>query len=593
MTKTARRREPSLGWSMLSRLVSESWRKYAGRYAIALVLMAIGSAATAAIAWLMKDVVNEIFVNRDPTAVVLIPLTIAALFLIKGGAAYAQEVWLSIIGNRLVAGYQKRLYDHLLRMGVGFYHEHSSDDLIMRASRGATAARSLLDLVALGVGRDFFTLVGLIFVMIWQDPLMSLIVAVAGPIAALVVRQLGNIAKKAAQVEVQAQAKIIGVLRETTQGVRIIKSFQLEDSLRSQMGEAIETTQRTANRVARVRAAVNPLIETLGGLSVAGVVAYAGWQSLAGIATPGSLFSFLTALLLAADPARRLSKFQIDLNAHAVPAKLMFDILDSKVGEPDQRGAVELQPREGAIRFEGVSFGYSPAKPVLQDLSFSAEGGKTTALVGSSGGGKSTIMSLMQRFWLPSKGDIFIDDQNIADVTLRSLRRNIAFVSQDVFLFAGTIRDNILAARPDATEAELEAASKAAHADEFIKGLAQGYDTPVGELGSQISGGQRQRISIARAFLKDAPIILLDEPTSALDSESEQMIQNALVDLLKDRTAIVIAHRFATVMRAERIYVIGEGGVLESGTHQELLHRGGHYARLYRLQFSDPIDAVG
>lgn len=578
---------------MLSRLVRESWHQYAGRYAIALALMAVGSAATATIAWMMKDVVNEIFVNRDPTAVALIPLSIAALFLVKGGAAYAQEVWLSIIGNRLVAGYQRRMFDHLLRMGVGFYHEHSSNDLIMRVSRGASSARSLIDLVALGVGRDFFTLVGLVFVMVWQDPVMSLIVAVAGPTAALVVRKLGHIAKKAAEIEVQASAKIIGVLRETSQGVRIIKSFQLEDSLRSQMYEAIDTTQRTANRVARVRAAVNPLIETLGGLSVAGVVAYAGWQSLAGIATPGSLFSFLTALLLAADPARRLSKFQIDLNAHSVAAKLMFDILDTKVGEPDQPGAIDLKPGKGTIRFDGVGFGYTPDKPVLRDLSFIAEGGQMTALVGSSGGGKSTILSLLQRFWLPSKGEIYIDDQKVSDITLESLRRSIAFVSQDVFLFAGSIRENILAARPNATEAELKAAAKAAHAHEFIEQLSAGYDTPVGELGNQISGGQRQRISIARAFLKNAPIILLDEPTSALDSESEQMIQNALADLLTNRTAIVIAHRFATVMRAQRIYVVAEGGVIECGTHQELLRGGGHYARLYRMQFSDPIDAVG
>ncbi len=582
-----------MGWSVLSRLVRESWSEYAGRYALALVLMAVGSAATATIAWMMKDVVNDIFVKRDPTAVILIPCAIAALFLVKGAATYAQEVWLSIIGNRLIAAYQRRMFDHLLRMNVTFYQDHSSNDLTMRASRGANAARSLIDLVALGIGRDFFTLISLVFVMVWQDPLMSLIVAIAGPIAALVTAQLGRIAKKQARIEAQASATIIGVLRETSQGARIIKSFQLEDRLRTQMSDAIDITQRTANRVARVRAAVNPLIEVLGGLSVAGVVAYAGWQSLSGVQTPGSLFSFLTALLLAADPARRLSKFRIDLNAHAVSAQLMFDILDTTVGEPDSPGAVDLAVGKGNIRFEGVDFAYQAETPVLRNLSLSVEGGQTTALVGPSGGGKSTIFSLLQRFWSPSSGNILIDDQPIADVTLRSLRQSIAFVSQDVFLFAGTIRDNILAARPGATDAEMKAAARAANAHEFIEQLSSGYETPVGELGNQISGGQRQRISIARAFLKNAPIILLDEPTSALDSELEHMIQNALTDLLKNRTAIVIAHRFATVMRADRIYVIANGRAIEWGTHQELLRRGEHYARLYKLQFEDPVRRGG
>ena len=590
LSNATRRREPGAGWSVLLRLVRERWRNYAGHYAVGLLLIAVGSAATALTAWIMKDVVDEIFVKRDPTAMVLIPAAIAALFLIKGAATYAQEVWLSRIGNRLIAAYQEQFYAHLLKMDMTFYHDHTSHDLILRSSRGASAARSLIDLVVLGVGRDVLTLVALVFVMVQQDPLMALIVLVAGPIAALIVRQLGRIAKKAAQTEARSAARIIGLVRETSQGARIIKSFQLEGMLRGEMASAINTMQTTANSVARVRAAVNPLIEALGGLSAAGVVAYAGWQSLSGVQTPGSLFSFLTALLLAADPARRLSKFQIDLNAHAVAVGLMFDILDMPPSEADRPGAPSLLITRGNIQFEGVSFAYRRDKPVLHDLSFSLEGGKMTALVGASGGGKSTIFSLLQRFWGPMAGNIFIDGQSISDVALASLRRSITFVSQDVFLFEGSIRDNILAARPDATEAELKAAARAANADDFIMRLAGGYDTPVGELGNQISGGQRQRISIARAFLKDAPIILLDEPTSALDSHSEQMIQTALRDLIYGRTAVVIAHRFATIQRADYIHVIQDGRVAESGTHQELLSRGRHYAHLYQSQFAHPVN---
>jgi ATP-binding cassette subfamily B protein len=316
-------------------------------------------------------------------------------------------------------------------------------------------------------------------------------------------------------------------------------------------------------------------------------VLYAGWRSFAAGDTPGQFFAFIAALLMASDPLRRLSRLQLQLQANAVGAKMMYDLLDVPASERANPAAAELTVRGGEVRFDKVGFSYKRGTPVLNDLDLIAPAGRTTALVGPSGAGKSTVFGLLQGLWTPERGSIAIDGQPLDAITLASLRRQIALVSQDVFLFDGTIGDNIRAGRREATDEEVVAAARAAHADGFIRALPKGYDTPVGELGAQVSGGQRQRITLARAFLRNAPIILLDEPTSALDSETEMLIQRALVELCKGRTTLVIAHRLSTILRADLIHVIEAGRVVESGTHSELLRAKGAYARLYHLQLKD------
>jgi len=315
------------------------------------------------------------------------------------------------------------------------------------------------------------------------------------------------------------------------------------------------------------------------------VISYAGWRSMQFGETPGQFFAFTTALLLAGDPARRLSKLRVQLAASALGVRIMYDLLDTPVAEEESVGEPDLVVTRGEVRFDKVTFAYQPPINVLNELSLVARGGCTTALVGLSGSGKSTIFSLLHRFWIPSEGSITIDGQSISHASLRSLRRQLSLVTQDIFLFEGTIKENIRAGMQELGDEAIYAAAKAAHADEFIRGLSQGFDTPVGELGSQISGGQRQRISIARAFLKNAPILLLDEPTSALDSEAEHVIQGALAELKHGRTTIVIAHRLTTVLSSDLIYVIDAGRAVECGTHAELMAKGGIYTRLYRLQF--------
>lgn len=354
------------------------------------------------------------------------------------------------------------------------------------------------------------------------------------------------------------------------------------------MGDAIGAVERINNKLTKIQSLTNPLIEAAGGIAVAAVVAYAGWRSVAYGQTPGELFAFLTALLMAADPLRRLSRMQLQLASAAIGARALYAIIDTPAQE-SKTSAPALVIDKGSVSFADVSFGYFADEPVLRNLNFTAQGGKVTAIVGLSGSGKTTVLNLIQKMWQPDSGTIAIDGQPIAEVSTLSLRSQVSLVSQDVFLFEGSIRENIAAGSKDHSEAAIKAAARAAHIDTFIESLPDGYDTPVGELGAMLSGGQRQRISIARAFLKDARIILLDEPTSALDGHSEQRIQAALAELMKGRTTIVIAHRLSTVATADRIFVLADGSVAESGTHRELIAAGGLYAHLYKAQFANSM----
>jgi ATP-binding cassette subfamily B protein len=375
----------------------------------------------------------------------------------------------------------------------------------------------------------------------------------------------------------------------------VVKSFTLEDELRARFDANVAAVEREANKMARVGSRASPLMEALGGFAMATVVIYGGWRVIQDVSSAGALFSFITAFMLATEPAKRLARFNIDLNSNLVAVRVLFEIIDSPPTEPADNDRPQLVLGKAGVEFSHVEFAYRAGEPVLRDLSFVAEPTRVTALVGHSGAGKSTILNLMLRFYEVSGGAITIDGQNIAAVSRRSLRAQIAYVGQDVFLFRGTIRDNIAFGKGGASEAEIVAAAKAAHAHDFIMAAPAGYDTAVGERGLQLSGGERQRIAIARALIKNAPIILLDEATAALDAESERHVQEALAKLCQGRTTLVIAHRLATVMHADCILVIEAGQVVETGRHDELIRRGGRYASFHRLQLRQeepPEEAV-
>lgn len=571
-------------WPVIKRVLAESGRRYWSRYALAIALMSVAGGCTALAAWIMKDVINEIFVARDRAAMMLIPLAIVGLFLLRGISMYLGEITLSRVGNRIVAETQARLYRHILRQDSAFFKIYPSGDILTRITSNAASMRDMLNQITLSLGRDLITLIALLAVMLSQDITMSIMVFAVGPIAFLALRTLTQKIQGIARKTYTTSAEGISTVRDTVQGIETVKSYQLEEHLEKKLGVTIETQRRTNNRMAAIQASIAPLIEIFAGAAVAGVIFYTGWRLTEEGTPPGSFFAFVTALLMAAEPARRLARVQGQLVASSTGVRMLYEIIDLPSPEAEVPGRPLLQITSGEVSFKNVTFKYIDELDVLRGITFTAPGGKTTALVGLSGSGKSTTLSLLERFWTPASGSIEIDGQNIQDVSLSSLRRNIAFVSQNTFLFQGTIKENLVAGTPDRSMEDIVEAAQSAQIHDFIASLPQGYDTPVGELGSSLSGGQRQRLSIARAFLKDAPILLLDEPTSALDSETELALRQSLDKLANGRTTIVIAHRLATVVGADQILVLENGRIVEKGTHRDLIGTGATYARIYDLQ---------
>lgn len=570
---------------VLKRVIAENGRAHIRGYMFAVFCLAIVAGSTAFTAWIMESVVNEAFANRRADLVAWICGAIFIAFVLRGFATYGQAVALSKIGNNIVANYQRRLYSHLMTLSVGFFSEARSARFAAQINQNINGIRDVLNMTVTSIARDFLTLVALIGVMISKDPLLTGIVFLVAPPLLFGLRYISKRLKSATREAVLINSHVLGAMQETAQGITIVKAFTMEEQLRAKVETIIDQAEKRSNRIARLSERTAPMTETFAGMAIASVLAYAAYQAIYGGVMPGAFFAFIAALLMAYDPARRLARLQISLERAVVNARMIYEILDI---EPHQRDLPDAKPLEvdnAAIEFQGVSFSYANSKGILNKVNFVAEGGKTTALVGPSGAGKSTVISLIPRFYDPAEGRILIDGQDIAHVTKHSLRKNLAYVSQQPYMFEGTIRDNIRYGRADATDGEIEAAARLAYAHDFIMDQPQGYDTPVGENGVTLSGGQRQRLSIARALVRNAPILLLDEATSALDTESEQAVQKALDHAMSGRTVVVIAHRLSTIVNADKIVVMQEGTVVEEGTHESLATRAdGLYARLNNLQ---------
>ncbi len=569
---------------LLKRLVVNEALRHWPRYVLALALMAVFSGATALSAYLLGTMVNVAYIEKNYRAIVELGLFAMLIFAVKGAATYGSAVTLSWIGNQIIADNQRRMFDRLLHQNIDYFADRHSSEFIARLATGAAAVSAVINLLITAVGRDLMSLIGLTAVMVIQDPIMSIAGFIIAPPALFVLRKMVRRVRGIARTQFTGGTRIIETMQEALQGLRMVKAFGLEDEMQRRLDASVTDVQHEANKLARVSNRSAPMMEIFAGFVVSLAIIYGGYRVIYTGATPGQFFSFLAAFLLAYEPAKRLARLNLDLNNCLVGVRMLYEVIDSPSGEPDDDDKPPLSLTAARLQFDDVHFAYRADTPVLRGMSFTAERGKLTALVGASGGGKTTVLNLILRFYDIDCGRILIDSQNIAAVSRRSLRGHIAYVGQIVHLFRGSIRDNIALGRIGASEAEIVAAARAAHAHDFILGFPSGYDTPVGEHGLQLSGGQRQRIAIARALIKDAPIILLDEATAALDSESERAVQEAIGELCKGRTTLVIAHRLSTIMHADCIHVVENGLIVESGRHEDLLRKGGRYATFYRLQ---------
>ncbi|WP_432421999.1 ABC transporter ATP-binding protein [Rhizobium tropici] len=569
---------------MLKRIIAENGRDHIRGYAIAITCLTLVALSTAYIGYIVKSVIDSAFIARDIVDAWKICFSIFLVFVVRGFAGYFQSVILSKIGNNIIARYQRRLYSHLMTLSVGFFSEARSAQLAARISQNVSGIRDVMNLTITSTARDLLTFVALLCVMVFQDPVLSIAFVVIAPPLFFALRYISKRLRAATRDAVVLNSHVLGAMQETIQGVSIVKAFTMEEELERKINKLITAAEHRQNRIARLSERNGPLIETVAGFAIASLFAYAAYRSIYDNVSPGVFFSFATSLLLAYDPARRLAKLQVQLERAVVNARMIYELLDMEPRQRDLPDAKPLSVTEARIEFRDVHFAYGD-ESVLSGVNFTAEGGQTTALVGPSGAGKSTVINLIPRFYDPKAGSIFIDGQDIAHVTKQSLREQLAYVSQQPYLFEGTIRDNIRYGRPNATDAEIEEAARLAYAHDFIEAQPMGYDTPVGENGVTLSGGQRQRLSIARALVRNAPILLLDEATSALDTESEAAVQKALEEAMSGRTVVVIAHRLSTVVRAEKIVVMQNGRVVEEGNHETLATSdNGLYARLNNLQ---------
>ena len=578
--------KPATTKILIKRLFIEHVRKHVSWLIIALSLMMVVAGTTAGLAFLMETILDDVFTAKSKQSLYFAASIVMSLFVAKGLATYGQTVIMSFVGQRILADLQKSMFGHLVNGDLSFFHNHSSGALIAHFINDVEKMRGTVAGVITAIGRDSLTLIFLIGVMFYQDWLLTLASFFAFPTAILPLVKIG---KKIRKVSANTQNEIgqfTTLLNETFTGIRHVKAAGMEDYEKSRASTLIEKIFKLVFRAARTKAAAYPIMETLGGTAIVIVICYGGWQVIEGTRSTGTFFSFVTALLLAYDPVKKLVNLNAQLQEGLAATERVFKILDVHPKIVDQPNALRVDEAKGNIIFENISFSYLENVPLIDKISLTIKKGQTVALVGHSGAGKTTILNLICRFFDPASGRITLDGTDIRKITMSSLRSNLALVSQDVTLFNDTIKENIAYGTKGAALPEIQKAAKHAAAHDFIMELPDGYDTMIGENGVKLSGGQRQRIAIARAMLKNAPILLLDEATSSLDTKSERAVQEALSNLMQNRTTIVVAHRLSTIQSADLIHVIDEGRIAESGNHEELLQLNGAYAKLYKIQFS-------
>ncbi len=567
--------------TLLKRLYRLYLRRHTPMVVLAVVCMLLVAAATAANAWMMQPVLDEVFLKKDRDMLFYVPVAVFSIGVLSAIASYGQTVIMRNVGQRIIADMQIDMFAHMMHADLAMFHDQASGRLISRFTNDIMLMRGAVSNVLTGIAKDLFTMVFLVALMFYQSLPLAIIAFLVFPVAVLPVLRLGRRMRKISDGTQHQLGQFSAQLDETFQGVRIVKACGQEDYEIGRARGTIEKLYALYFKASRVQALSSPIMELLTGAAIATVIWYGGYNVLQGETTPGAFFSFVAAMIMAYKPAKTLATLNNNLQEGMAAASRFFHVIDLEPAIRNREGAQPLKVSEGGIRFDRASFRYAPGAGGIEDITLTVPAGKTVALVGQSGGGKSTLVNLLLRFYDVQSGAVTVDGQDIRDVTLASLRGSMSLVSQEIVLFDDTVRANIAYGRMDASEADITRAAEMAAADTFIRELPQGYDTIIGPHGVKLSGGQRQRLAIARAMLRNAPILLLDEATSSLDNTSERLVQQALERLMQGRTTLVVAHRLSTIRNADIIYVLEKGKVVESGTHDELMRRHGGYHTLY------------
>jgi len=556
------------------------------KFILAMLCMLMVGAITSSLAFLVKPALDEIFINKNGKMLVWIPTFVVILYLLKGVCNYSQTILMSFIGQRIIADLRNSLYWQIQRQSLAFFTKHPTGMLMSRITNDVSYIQGAVSEAVTSLLRDSSTLIFLVFVVFYRDWQLAIIGMLVFPVTIFPIAKFGE---KMRQVATRTQAtmgSLNTLLQETIAGTRIVKAFGREDYENQRFAQKNEHLFKLTLKTVSVSALSSPFMEFLGGIGIGAILFYGGSQVIEGKSTPGTFFSFLTAIIMLYEPIKRLTNVNNTIQQGIAGAERVFSIIDQAPEIMNKAGAVVLPEITTGIEIDNVTFCYETA-PVLKNINLKIRSGEVIAFAGMSGGGKTTLVNLIPRFYDVTEGQILIDGHDVRDVTIESLREQIAIVTQQTILFNDSVRNNIAYGDIEKSEVDIIRAAVTANAHNFIMQLPLGYDTVIGEQGMKLSGGEKQRISIARALLKDAPILILDEATSSLDTESEIEVQEALENLMKGRTTLVIAHRLSTIRNADRIVVIVSGEIVEEGTHEELLLKKGEYHKLYNMQFRE------
>ncbi len=554
-----------------------------------MLCMLVLAASTSASAFLVKPVMDDIFVNKNSKLLMIIPLAVVLLYLLRGAGMYGKEYLMSYVGQEIIMQLRCLLYEKIQSLPLAFFHSERTGVLMSRITNDVNIVREMVSTAVTSALRDVFTIIGLTFVIFYRDWKMALFAMVILPVAFFPIVEFGRRIRRVSTGCQEAMADLNALLHETFAGSKIVKAFGMEKYENRRFRQRARELFDLEVRSARIKSLSSPVMEFLAGLGIAFIIWYGGYRVINGTSTPGTFFSFLAAVLFLYDPVKKLTRLNNAIQEGMAAVDRIFDILerDNEIRDPENPRLLEPGPH--AVRFEHVDFSYDGREQVLEDINLEAHAGEVLALVGMSGGGKTSLVNLIPRFYDVTGGRVCVDGIDVRDLAVQSLRSQIAIVTQEPILFNDSVRNNIAYGNPDARMQDIEAAARAAYAYDFIQQFPKGFETNIGELGGRLSGGEKQRLCIARALLKDAPILILDEATSSLDSESEMLVQKALQNLMQGRTTFVIAHRLSTTAYADRILVIVDGRIVEQGRHQELLCENGEYCKLYRMQFDNGV----